>query len=113
MWARCAKRLPHDVQPTAGECLPCLLARLGCKVIQPLSLRLSIAKRTDELARIERAAALVRDQSAMLRSAFLDAWIRTYAASIGAGSEPGTAAVLAAGAVDALNQYLNAERKPL
>ena len=64
-----------------------------------------------DLARIERAAALVRDQSAMLRSAFLDAWVRTYAASIGAGSEPGSAAVLAAGAVDALNQYLNAERK--
>jgi hypothetical protein len=66
-----------------------------------------------ELARIERAAALVRDQSALLRGAFLDAWIRTYAASIGAGSEPGSAAVLAAGAVIALNQYLQStERKP-
>ena len=62
-----------------------------------------------ELARIERAAALEREQSVLLKRAFLDAWIRTYAASIGAGSEPGSAAVLAAGAVTALNQYLQAE----
>jgi hypothetical protein len=65
-----------------------------------------------DLARIERAAALVHDQSALLKRAFLDAWIHTYAASIGAGNQAAQAQAQAAGAVAALNQYLQAERKP-